>query len=67
MDEIDQNQQKQIDKLQEHANDNKQVDRIQWLAIATLVGALLYMNMGLFSVLNSQANTIHKIAEVCRK
>ena len=65
--EIDKNQQSQIDKLQEHADENKQVDRILWLAIATLVVALLYMNVGLFSVLSSQANTMHKIAEVCRK
>lgn len=67
MDEIDAHQQTQIDKLEAHAEINKTTDFWQWLMILAIgVGLLLYLNIGLVSVLNSQATMMQKMMEKCK-
>ena len=67
MDEIDSNQQKQIDRLEDHAKENKTTDFAQWLTLACLgLSLLAYINMVLVSVINNQASTIQAITQKCR-
>ena len=67
MDDIDSKQQAAIDQLQEHAKDNRTTDRAQWVTMAVVaVSFLVYINMGLISVLNSQADSLKKVAESCK-
>ena len=63
MDDIDAKQQTQIDKLEEHADSNRATDLFQWLTITVVaIGLLIYLNMGLVSLLNSQAQAISRIS-----
>jgi len=66
MDEIDAKQQGQIERLEEHADRNRETDLWQWLSIIIFTaGLLLYLNFVFLGVLNNQSSIMKSLSDSC--